>query len=155
MPEPILLTVNGAPRNVDADPSSTLLTVLRNDLDLKGARFGCGQESCGACMVLVDGVPRYSCTTTLDALAGKQITTIEGLGTVEAPHPVQAAFLELNAGQCGYCLSGIIVSAAALLAKTPKPSRADITEALDPHLCRCGAHDRIIKAVQRAAENAA
>jgi nicotinate dehydrogenase subunit A len=155
MPDPISLTINGAARSVDADPSSTLLDVLRNDLNLKGARFGCGQESCGACMVLIDGQPRYSCTTTLDALTGKKITTIEGLGTVEAPHPVQAAFLDLNAGQCGYCLSGIIISAAALLEKNPKPSRTDIAEALDPHLCRCGAHDRIVKAVLRAAEKTA
>jgi nicotinate dehydrogenase subunit A len=155
MPDPISLTINGAARSVDADPSSTLLDVLRNDLNLKGARFGCGQESCGACMVLIDGQPRYSCTTTLDALAGKKITTIEGLGTVEAPHPVQAAFLDLNAGQCGYCLSGIIISAAALLEKNPKPSRADVATALDPHLCRCGAHDRIVKAVLRAAEKTA
>lgn len=152
MPEHHDLIVNGAARSVEAEDGATLLHVLRNLLDLKGARFGCGAEACGACMVLVDGTPRFSCTTTLDAVAGKNITTIEGLGTAENPHAVQAAFLALNAGQCGYCVSGIMISAAALLAKNAKPSRADIVAALEPHLCRCGAHDRIIKAVQKAAE---
>jgi nicotinate dehydrogenase subunit A len=152
MPDSIALTINGETRNVDAASDATLLDVLRNKLDLKGTRFGCGAEGCGACMVLIDGVPKSACTTTLDALDGKAITTIEGLGDTANPHPVQTAFLELNAGQCGYCLSGIVISTVALLKKTPKPTRANIVETLDPHLCRCGAHDRIIKAVLRAAE---
>jgi nicotinate dehydrogenase subunit A len=152
MPDTIALNINGETRNVDAASDATLLDVLRNTLDLKGTRFGCGAEGCGACMVLIDGAPKYACTTTLDALGGKAVTTIEGLGDAAKPHPVQTAFLELNAGQCGYCLSGIIISATALLKKNPKPDRKAIVEALDPHLCRCGAHDRIIKAVLRAAE---
>jgi nicotinate dehydrogenase subunit A len=152
MPDNIALNINGETRNVEAASDATLLDVLRTKLDLKGTRFGCGAEGCGACMVLIDGAPKYACTTTLDALDGKSVTTIEGLGDAARPHPVQTAFLELNAGQCGYCLSGIIISTVALLKKNPKPDRKAVVEALDPHLCRCGAHDRIIKAVLRAAE---
>jgi nicotinate dehydrogenase subunit A len=145
------ITVNGAPRAVAAEADTALLYVLRNDLGLKGSRFGCGHEQCGACMVLVDGKPAYACTLPLSAVAGKRVTTIEGLGTAEAPHPLQDAFLAEQAGQCGYCLSGILISAAALLDRNPAPSRAEVGLALEPHLCRCGAHNRIVRAVLRAA----
>ena len=146
------LVVNGRQQAVAVDGSTPLLAVLRNTLDLKGSRLGCGLEQCGSCMVLVDGKPAYSCTLAVEAAAGKQVTTIEGLGTPEQPHPIQAAFLELQAGQCGYCLSGMMIEAKALLDTNPSPSRSEIVAALDKHLCRCGVHLRIIKAVERAAE---
>ncbi len=152
MTDTFTLVVNGRRETVAADGATPLLAVLRNSLDLKGSRHGCGLEQCGACMVLVDGAPAYSCTLAVEAAAGKQVTTIEGLGTPDAPHPIQAAFLELQAGQCGYCLSGMMIEAKALLDTNPSPSRPDIVAALDKHLCRCGAHLRIIKAVERAAE---
>jgi nicotinate dehydrogenase subunit A len=147
----IALTVNGQAVAVDIDPTTPLLDVLRNQLDLRGSRYGCGLELCGTCMVLIDGEAEYSCAREIGSVAGRAITTIEGLGTAEAPHPVQRAFLEEQAGQCGYCLSGIIISAKALLDRNPNPSRAEIVAALDKHLCRCGTHVRIIAAVQRAA----
>jgi nicotinate dehydrogenase subunit A len=147
----IQLTVNGTPHTIAAAETTPLLDVLRNQLDLKGARYGCGQEQCGSCIVLVDGDPVYACARELGTLAGRSVTTIEGLGTVAQPHPLQQAFLDEQAGQCGYCLSGIILSAKALLDHTPAPSRAQIVEALDKHLCRCGAHPRILRAVERAA----
>jgi nicotinate dehydrogenase subunit A len=147
----IELNVNGSRVSVAVEATTPLLDVLRNHLDLKGTRYGCGLEQCGTCMVLVDGMPEYSCAREVGTVAGKAITTIEGLGTPDNPHAVQRAFLEEQAGQCGYCLSGIIVSAKALLDRKPNPSRADIVEALDKHLCRCGTHTRIIAAVQRAA----
>ncbi len=147
----IEFNVNGNRVSVAAEATTPLLDVLRNHLDLKGTRYGCGLEQCGTCMVLIDGVPEYSCAREVGTVAGKAITTIEGLGSADQPHPVQRAFLEEQAGQCGYCLSGIIVSAKALLDRNPTPSRADIVEALDRHLCRCGTHTRIIAAVQRAA----
>jgi len=147
----IALTVNGRPVTVAADPTTPLLDVLRNELDLKGSRYGCGLEQCGSCMVLIDGQASYACAREIGSLANKTVTTIEGLGTPDKPHPLQQAFLQEQAGQCGYCLSGIIISAAALLAQNPQPSRADIVAALDRHLCRCGTHTRIIAAVQRAA----
>lgn len=147
----VALTVNNHAVIVTADPATPLLDVLRNELDLKGARYGCGLEQCGTCMVLIDGEPSYSCAREVGSVAGRSITTIEGLGTAENPHVLQQAFLEEQAGQCGYCLSGIIVSAAALLARNPAPTRADIVAALDKHLCRCGTHTRIIAAVQKAA----
>jgi nicotinate dehydrogenase subunit A len=128
-----------------------LLDVLRNDLGLKGSRYGCGLEQCGTCMVLVDGEPTCACTCELGSVSGRQVTTIEGLGSADNPHPLQLAFLQEQAGQCGYCLSGIIISAKALLDRNPSPSRADIVAALDKHLCRCGTHTRIIAAVQKAA----
>lgn len=146
------LVVNGRNETVTADGATPLLAILRNTLDLKGSRYGCGLEQCGACMVLLDGKPAYACNVALDAAAGKHVTTIEGMGTPDTPHPIQTAFLELQAGQCGYCLSGMMIEAKALLDTNPKPSRADIVAALDKHLCRCGAHRRIIKAVQRAAD---
>lgn len=147
----LTLVVNGATRVVAADEATPLLDVLRNDLGLVGSRFGCGHEQCGACMVAVGGEAIYSCATPAVAFEGRPITTIEGLGTPDAPHPIQSAFLAEQAGQCGYCLSGIMISAKVLLDRNPSPSRAEIVAALDPHLCRCGAHLRMIRAVERAA----
>lgn len=148
----IALTVNGSARTVDVPETTTLLDVLRNYLGLTGTRYGCGLEQCGACMVLVDGQPVYSCTRETGSVAGRSVVTIEGLGTRDAPHPLQQAFLDEQAGQCGYCLAGIIMSAKALLDRNPAPSRRDIIVALDRHLCRCGANQRIIRAVERAAK---
>jgi nicotinate dehydrogenase subunit A len=148
---PVAFTVNGADVSVAVPETTPLLDVLRNHLDLRGTRYGCGLEQCGSCMVLLDGAPSYACAREVGSVAGRQVTTIEGLGNASNPHPLQTAFLEEQAGQCGYCLSGIIMSAAALLARNPSPSRADIVAALDIHLCRCGAHPRIIRAIQKAA----
>lgn len=145
------LTVNGRKVTVDANATTPLLDVLRNNLDLKGSRYGCGLEHCGACMVLIDGKAEYACAREIGTVSGRSITTIEGLGTPEHPHPLQRAFLSEQAGQCGYCLSGIIISATALLDHNPRPSRTEIVSALDKHLCRCGAHTKIIAAVQKAA----
>jgi nicotinate dehydrogenase subunit A len=147
----INLIVNGRSVAVDIDPTTPLLDVLRNQLDLKGSRYGCGLEQCGSCMVLIDGEPEYACARETGTVAGRAITTIEGLGTPDNPHPIQRAFLQEQAGQCGYCLSGIIISAKALLDRNPNPSRTDIVAALDKHLCRCGTHTRVIAAVQKAA----
>ena len=147
----ITLTVNGEARSVVAPETTSLLEALRNHLGLMGTRYGCGLEQCGCCMVLVDGQPAYACTRELGTVAGRKVTTIEGLGTEAEPHPLQQAFLDEQAGQCGYCLSGILISAKALLDRNPDPSRADIVAALDKHLCRCGAHQRILRAVERAA----
>jgi nicotinate dehydrogenase subunit A len=144
-------TVNGEPRSVKADGDTPALAILRNVLGYRSARFGCGHEQCGACMVLIDGKPTYSCTRPVSTLEGTTIITVEGLGSAEKPHPLQDAFLAEQAGQCGYCLSGIMISAKALLDNDPHLSRAKIVEALDPHLCRCGSHLRIIRAVERAA----
>jgi nicotinate dehydrogenase subunit A len=151
MTQEIAFTVNGAVRRVAAAETAPLIDVLRHELGLMGTRFGCGLEQCGACMVLVDGAPVYACTREVGTVAGRAVTTIEGLGTPAAPHPLQQAFLDEQAGQCGYCLSGILISAKALLDRNPQPSRADIVTALDRHLCRCGAHQRILRAVERAA----
>jgi nicotinate dehydrogenase subunit A len=148
----IKLSVNGRHLTLDIDPTMPLLDVLRNHLDLKGSRYGCGLEQCGACMVLVDGQPDYACARETGSLAGRAITTIEGLGSPENLDPIQRAFLEEQAGQCGYCLSGIIITAKALLDRNPDPSRSDIVAALDKNLCRCGTHTRIIAAVQKAAK---
>ncbi|WP_375460633.1 (2Fe-2S)-binding protein [uncultured Enterovirga sp.] len=145
------LNVNGVVREVETDPDAPLLAVLRNELDLKSARFGCGHERCGACMVLLDGIPVYSCTLPVSAVRDGAITTVEGLGDEAAPHPIQMALIEEQAGQCGYCLSGIQISAAALLARTTSPSHDEIKTALEPNLCRCGVHLRVIRAVERAA----
>jgi nicotinate dehydrogenase subunit A len=144
--------VNG--KRVSVTPSiddTPLLDVLRNTLGLMGTRFGCGLEQCGCCMVLIDGQPEKSCAKPVWSVAGKSVTTIEGLGTSQAPHPLQQAFLDEQAGQCGYCLSGIIVSAKALLDKNPAPTRAEIAAALDANICRCGSHNRILRAVEKAA----
>ncbi len=147
----VTLAVNGSPHVVDVSDATTLLAVLRHDLGLTGSRFGCGLEQCGACMVLVDGEAVPSCARAADTFEGREITTVEGLGTPGAPHPLQSAFLDEQAGQCGYCLSGMLISAKALLDRNAAPSRDDIVAALEPNLCRCGAHTRIIRAVQRAA----
>jgi len=150
MIERIDFIVNGRPISVDTDGSKPLLSVLREDLGLRGSKFGCGTEQCGACMVLVDGRPEHSCAREVASIAGRAITTIEGLSRNGALHPLQQAFLDEQAGQCGYCLSGILISAAALLTTNSKPSRIEIIAALDPHLCRCGIHNRVIRAVQKA-----
>jgi len=147
MPDAISFHLNDRETNCAAAPNTPLLDILRNQFDLKGSRYGCGLEQCGSCMVLVDGEPVYACSREVGTVQGKRITTIEAL----ADHPLIQAFLYEQAGQCGYCLSGIIVSAKALLDRNPTPTRADIVTALDRHLCRCGAHQRIIRAVQRAA----
>jgi nicotinate dehydrogenase subunit A len=144
-------TVNGSAVSVTADGDTPLLDILRNHLGLVGTKFGCGQEQCGCCMVLVDGRAEKSCGKALSTVAGREIMTIEGLGTRERPHPLQQAFLGEQAGQCGYCLPGIIISAKALLDHNPAPSRAEIAAALDDNICRCGSHIRILRAVERAA----
>jgi len=149
--EEITLNVNGKTARVDADPDTPLLDVLRNHLGLVGTKFGCGLEQCGCCMVLIDGKPEKSCGKAVSTIADKSILTIEGLGTQEHPHPLQTAFLDEQAGQCGYCLPGILVSAKALLDTNPSPSRAEIAAALDDNICRCGSHLRILRAVERAA----
>jgi len=147
----IELNVNGRAVQVSVPSVTPLLDVLRNQLDLKGARYGCGLEQCGSCMVLLDGEPIYACSREVGTAAGGRITTIEGLGTAEQPHPLQQAFLDEQAGQCGYCLSGIIMRAKALLDHNPSPTRDEIARALDKNLCRCGAHPRILCAVENAA----
>ena len=151
MPDPITLNVNGVQHTVRAKPDTPLLYILRNDLKLKGAKFSCGQGLCGSCTVLIDGLNMMSCDTPLWAAAGKAITTIEGLGGRKAMHALQSAFVAEQAAQCGYCVSGMIMTSAALLARNPDPNVADIKQALARNLCRCGTHTRIIKAVQRAA----
>ena len=148
---PVRFRLNGEPVAVGADGGRPLLAVLRHDLGLKAARFGCGTESCGACMVVVDGRPRFACTLPLDALGGAEVTSPEGLAAHPAGRALLDAFREEGAGQCGYCLSGILMSAFALLCADPAPSRAALLAALDPHLCRCGAHPGILRAVERAA----
>ena len=147
----IELSVNGVERRVEAAPETSLLTVLRGTLGLTAAHFGCGANQCGACNVLVDGQAVAACDMPLWAAAGKDVTTLEGLGTAERPHPLQQAFIAEQAMQCGYCISGILMSAAALLKRNPDPSEADVRGALDRNLCRCGAHNRIVRAVLRAA----
>ena len=144
--------LNGKPCNVDADDAVPLLAVLRDEQGLSGPKFGCGQGECGACMVLVDGQPQTACNLPLWSVQGRQVVTLEGLGTAEQPHPLQTAFCDERAAQCGYCVAGILTSAAALLAREPNPSRETIVQALVKHLCRCGAHNRMIRAVQRAAD---
>jgi nicotinate dehydrogenase subunit A len=152
MPDPIELTVNGRIVKVSVThEEASLLAVLRNDLGLVGTRFGCGLEQCGCCMVLIDGTPTKSCAKPAWSVAGKSITTVEGLGTPERPHPLQQALLDEQAGQCGYCLSGILITAKALLDRNPAPTRAEIAQALDDNLCRCGSHNRILRAVEKAA----
>src|SRR6266436_5732656 len=147
----IAFSVNGSAVSVTADGDTPLLDVLRNHLGLVGTRFGCGAEQCGTCMVLIDGKPEKSCGKALSTVAGKAVVTSEGLGTPQHPHPLQQAFLDEQAGQCGYCLSGILISAKALLDRNPAPSRRQIAEALDDNICRCGSHPRILRAVERAA----
>ena len=146
------LTVNGRARALAVPRDAPLLYVLRNDLGLNGPKYGCGLGECGACTVLVDGIEARSCVIPVGGVEGRHITTLEGLGTPERPHPVQQAFIECQAAQCGYCLNGMIVSTAALLARCPQPSDAQVRAALAHNLCRCGAHLEILQAVRRAAE---
>ena len=146
------LTVNGAGHEIDADPSTPLLYVLRDDLGLNGAKFGCGLGQCGACTVLLDGHPVFSCLVPLAAVGGRNVRTIEGLGTADRPGPVQAAFIELQAAQCGYCIAGMVMRAQALLERIPSPSEGEIRAHMQPNLCRCGTHMRILAAIRRAAE---
>ncbi|MCC6533883.1 MAG: (2Fe-2S)-binding protein [Burkholderiales bacterium] len=151
MPERYTFTVNGQPCTVETDADTPLLYVLRNDLKLKGARFGCGVGQCGSCTVIVEGKDVYACDTPLWSVAGKSITTVEGIGTREHPHPLQQAFIEEQAAQCGYCIAGILMASKALLDRNARPSDQDIDQALERHLCRCGTHNRIRRAIQRAA----
>jgi len=148
----VQLSINGETHAIEAEPTTLLLDVLRNRLGLSGARFGCGAGECGACSVLIDGQDSHACMTEIGNLAGKRIVTLEGIGTPAKPHPIQTALIEMQAGQCGYCLAGMVVAAKALLDKKPDPTRADIVAALNSHLCRCGAHLRIIEAVTLAAK---
>ena len=148
----IQLKVNGKTRAVTAEPDTPLLYVLRNDFELNGAKFGCGLSQCGACTVLVDGKATRSCVTPIGRLGDSEVTTIEGLGTIEKPHPLQRAFMDEQAAQCGYCINGMIMTAKELLDRNPKPSEAEVRDALDDNLCRCGTHGRIIRAVLKAAE---
>jgi nicotinate dehydrogenase subunit A len=145
------LTVNGTGRDTAAKPDTPLLYVLRNDFGLVGSRYGCGSGQCGACYVLVDGRPMASCDLPVSFVEGKQVTTIEGLGTKGELHAVQKALIAEQAAQCGYCMSGIAVSAAALLSRNPSPSESEVRAALDKHLCRCGSHNRVVRAVMKAA----
>ncbi len=151
----ISLTLNGNPVSVTADGDTPLLDVLRNRFGLVGTKFGCGAEQCGSCMVLIDGRPEKSCGKALSTVAGKAVLTIEGLGTPQHPHPLQQAFLDEQAGQCGYCLAGILISAKALLDRNPSPTRREIALALDDNICRCGSHPRILRAVELAARRMA
>ena len=145
------LRVNGHQRQVKAEPDTPLLYVLRNDLDLRGPRFGCGLGQCGACTVIIDGMATRSCITPLSTVGSKTVTTLEGLGSSRQPHRIQKAFIDAQAAQCGYCINGMIMESAALLATNRKPNDADIRKALANNLCRCGTHVRIIAAVKRAA----
>jgi len=146
------LDVNGRAHEVDADPATPLLYVLREDLKLNGAKFGCGLGQCGACTVLADGEAIFSCITPISVVQGRRITTLEGLGTAEKPGPMQRAFIELQAAQCGYCIPGMMMRAQALLEHKPAASEAEIRAALQPNLCRCGTHMRIVRAAVRAGE---
>jgi nicotinate dehydrogenase subunit A len=152
MPDPLSIEVNGSKRTVAADPDTPLLYVLRNDLGLVGARFGCGSGQCGACFVLVDGRAMASCDIPVSFVAGKKLTTVEGL---DGEHPVQKALLAEQAAQCGYCMSGIVVSAVALLQSKASPSEDEVKGALDKNLCRCGAHNRVVRAIMKAAHEQA
>ena len=148
----ISLKVNGKTHSLDVDPSTPLLYVLRDNLELHGPRFGCGLAQCGACSVLLEGNAIRSCVTPVSAVRGRNVTTLEGLGSVAKPHPLQAAFIQEQAAQCGFCMNGILINSKALLDKNPNPTEDDIKRALDPILCRCGSHLRVIRAVQRAAQ---
>ena len=149
------LSVNGKTRAVNVEPQTPLLYVLRNDLELNGPKFGCGMAQCGACTVLIDGKPQRSCVTPVSAIAKGRITTIEGLGTLAAPHPLQQAFVDEQACQCGYCGNGMVMTAKALLDANRNPSEEQIKRALNGHLCRCASHNRVVRAVQRAARELA
>jgi len=149
----ISLKVNGKSRVVEADPNTPLLYVLRDNLSLHGPRFGCGLGQCGACTVLVDGSTMRSCMLPASAAANKNITTLEGLGSVAHPHAIQAAFVEEQAAQCGYCMNGMVMGAKALLDKNPHPTVSDIKRSLNSYICRCGTHLRIIRAIQRVSNS--
>lgn len=146
------LDVNGAKRRIDADSERMLLSVLRDDLDLTGTKYGCGEGQCNACTVLIDGQPARSCLTRVGAVAGKRITTIEGLAPEGKLHPMQEAFLEADALQCGWCTPGMILGAVGLLQKNPKPTEAEIVAGMNGHICRCGTYPRIVAAIQAAAK---
>jgi nicotinate dehydrogenase subunit A len=147
----MMLKVNGRDHQVDVEADTPLLYVLRDDLALNAAKFGCGLGQCGACTVIVDGKAVLSCVTPMLLLEGKQVTTLEGLGTIEAPAPIQRAFMEEQAAQCGYCIAGMMMRAQALLQRNAKPTDDEIRAELEPHLCRCGTHMRILRAIHRAA----
>ena len=151
----VVFHVNRREVSVQGDGGQSLLDVLRNTLHLKATRMGCGQGACGACRVMVDGHAMAACETPLWSVQGKHITTVEGLGTREAPHTLQTAFIEEQAMQCGFCTSGILMSAAALLKRQAQPTRQEIVQVLDGHLCRCGAHNRVIRAIEKAANTSA
>jgi len=148
----VTLNVNGQDQSVDADPDTPLLYVLRNDLKLNAAKYGCGLGQCGACTVIVDDKPIFSCLTPISLLAGRKIRTVESLGTVDKPSPLQQAFIDEQSAQCGYCIPGMMMRAQALLERNPAATEADIRVALEPNLCRCGTHMRILRAVKRAAD---
>jgi nicotinate dehydrogenase subunit A len=148
---PIRLTVNGGVHDIDAAPDTALLYVLRNDLELNGPKYGCGLGECGTCTVLIDGVAARACVIPISGCVGREILTLEGLGSRERPDPVQQAFIDEQAAQCGYCLNGMIMSTKALLGRTPHPTEAEVLEALRYNLCRCGAHMEIMRAAMRAA----
>ena len=150
MPTTTELTVNGASRTVTAEDSTPLIYILRNDLKLNAAKFGCGLGQCGSCTVIVDGKAVLSCVTPILLLEGKQVTTLEGLGTIDEPAPIQRAFMEEQAAQCGYCIAGMIMRAQALLQRNSKPTDAQIRAEMEPNLCRCGTHMRIMRAIRRA-----
>ena len=149
----ISLKVNNKTQVVDVDPSTPLLYVLRDNLELNGPRFGCGLAQCGACTVIMDGNAIRSCVTPVSAVQNHNLTTLEGLGSVAKPHPLQAAFIEEQAAQCGFCMNGMLMNAKVLIDKNPSPTDDDIKRALDPILCRCGSHLRVIRAIQRAAKS--
>jgi nicotinate dehydrogenase subunit A len=150
---PVELTINGETRTFDVDGETPLLYVLRNEAELNGPKFGCGLSQCGACTVQMDGDAVRSCVTPISDAEGTKVTTLSGLGSVDDPHPIQAAFIEEQAAQCGYCVSGMIMQSKALLDQNPDPSDKEIRNALEGNLCRCGTHSRILSAVKRAAEN--
>ncbi len=155
MPQDYSLKVNGTTRRVNVEPDTPLLYILRNDFELSGPRFGCGLAQCGACTVLVNGKATRSCVTPVVSIQSAEVTTLEGLGTKEKPHPLQKAFIEEQAAQCGFCANGMIVTAKAFLDKNPKPTDAQVRKALGANFCRCGTHNRIVRAVLRASKETA
>lgn len=155
MPQSITLNINGKDQTVDAEPDSMLLYVLRDNLALHGPKFGCGLAECGACTIVMDGHAVRSCITTVSSVGHAKVITLEGLGTVDNPHPLQKAFIDEQAAQCGYCINGMIMAAKALLDQNRHPNRNDIKQALDGNLCRCGTHMRIVRAIERAAAQGA
>ena len=155
MAQDFQLNVNGATRRANVEPDTPLLYILRNDLELSGPRFGCGLSQCGACTVLVDGKPTRSCVTPVVSIGAAKVTTLEGLGSTEKLHPLQKAFIEEQAAQCGFCTNGMIMTAKALLDKTPHPTDAQVRKALAANFCRCGTHNRIVRAILRASKEVA